>query len=135
MKKFRPSDAIRRAHQHLSAAFPDSGVTLPQTAVLRALDAANCALTQKAIIAATGIDRSTLSELVRRMETTRLVTLAPNPEDRRSVLVTLTPKGRSELLHDASDNLSEAETSMLKMVSAKDRAAFVRGLQAIAEAV
>jgi DNA-binding MarR family transcriptional regulator len=47
------------------------------------------------LVAATGQRPSTLTGVLDRLERRRLVTRTPNPQDRRSVLVELTPAGRT----------------------------------------
>jgi DNA-binding MarR family transcriptional regulator len=47
------------------------------------------------LVAATGQRPSTLTGILDRLERRGLVTRAPNPHDRRSVLVELTPSGRA----------------------------------------
>ena len=52
-------------------------------------------LSMSALAEAVLVTRSTMTGVVGRMEKRGLVRTAPNPQDGRSILVALTPKGRS----------------------------------------
>jgi DNA-binding MarR family transcriptional regulator len=58
--------------------------------------------TQAALLDAVGLDHSTLSRSLSRMEAAGLVRRSPSPVDRRAVVVSLTAKGKRlrEPLHD-----------------------------------
>lgn len=131
-KKIRPSEAIRRAYQRLAAAFYGSTLTLPQTAVLRALMQRG-PMKQREIVGATGIDRSTLSETLCRMKADGVLAMVRMETDQRATMVTITPQGLAELRRNDA-RLVDAERALMKLVPSKDRAAFVRGLRAILEA-
>ena len=75
-------------------------MTPRQVAVLMTV-AENEGLNQTAIVDRTGIDRSTLSEIVRRLHKKRLLHRRRTKEDGRAYAVNLTDKGRS-LLRKAS---------------------------------
>lgn len=130
-EKTRPSEGIRRAYQRLNASF-DAALTLPQTEVLRALYQ-HGPLYQRQITVLSGIDRSTLSALLRRMATDMLVANVRLETDKRAVQVTITPGGRKAFLK-CEKALSEAEVALLNLIPAADRQAFLRGLKAICEA-
>ncbi len=51
-------------------------------------------LTQQALAAALGLQKSTVSRLVDQLAADDLAARAPNPSDHRSVLVELTPNGK-----------------------------------------
>lgn len=134
MKKVRPSEGIRRAYQRLAATFADGKValTLPQTALLRTL-LEQGPLFQRQIKDFCGLDRSTLSDVLKRLATAGMVVAVRRETDQRAVMVSLTPAGRAALLK-AETVLADAEAAMMKMVPSADRAAFLRSLRAIAEA-
>lgn len=127
----RPSDAIRRAYQRLTADFNKAPLTLPQTSVLRALMDRGI-VNQTSLVAATGIDRSTLGEMLKRMASQGLVAAVRLESDNRNNLISLTPAGRKALLKSETA-LADAESSMMRMVPHADRQAFLRCLRAIVE--
>lgn len=132
VRKTRPSDGMRRAYQHLVSTFSGAPLTLPQTAVLGSL-LHHGPLNQTQLVAACGVDRSTLGEMLKRLATMGAVVALRTEADKRAILVSLTPKGRAMLLK-AQSVLSLAEASLMQMVPAADRTAFMRALTAIAEA-
>ena len=71
------------------------GLTYPQYLVLTALWTEDGGLTVGGIGHRIGLDSSTLTPLLKRMEAAGLVTRTRNPEDERQVRVTLTPEGRA----------------------------------------
>jgi DNA-binding MarR family transcriptional regulator len=75
-------------------------------------------------------DRNTLSEMLKRMTSRKLVAKRSNLEDRRSVQVHITPKGEAALLNvvPAAWKLQEL---MLSPLRKEERAQFLRYLQAI----
>jgi DNA-binding MarR family transcriptional regulator len=89
-------DIFRRASQRIASFYEKLApecVTLPQLTVLRVLFL-NGTQTQTQIMAETSVDRSTLSEMLRRMARDGLVAAVRCEEDQRATLVTITPKGR-----------------------------------------
>lgn len=132
MKKPRVSEGLRRAYQAISAEFSGDGrLSLPQITVLRCLMAAG-PIFQRQIVEQTGIDRSTLSELLRRMATLGMVVNVRRMADLRSISVSITPRGRAALLK-ADDQLADAEASLMRTIKPEDRAPFLRAIQAITE--
>jgi MarR family transcriptional regulator, temperature-dependent positive regulator of motility len=95
-----PSHLLHRAQQisaeFLANAVRDAGLTQRQYVVLNALNEAK-GLTQTALVDATGIDRSTLAELVARMEQRGLIARERSPHDARANLVTLSEGGLAAL--------------------------------------
>lgn len=87
---------------------------------------------QRQIVEQTGIDRSTLSELLRRMATLGMVVNVRRMADLRSISVSITPRGRAALLK-ADDQLADAEASLMRTIKPEDRAPFLRAIQAITE--
>lgn len=135
MKNVRTSEAIRKAQQHLAAAFQTgkAPLTMPQAEVLRALFLHGPQY-QRQITDLTGIDRSTLSSILQRLANDAMVANAKLEGHRRAILVTITPAGR-KALDKANGALLTAEAKLVGFVLPADRAAFLRGLRAIAEAV
>lgn len=73
-----------------------SNITARQAVVLAAING-NPEGSQTSIVETTGIDRSTLSDIVRRLETAGLTTRTRSPQDARAYQLSLTRKGRREL--------------------------------------
>lgn len=71
------------------------GLTPAHMPVLLALDAGD--MTQKAIAEQASVEQATMTATLNRMERDGLVSRRPNPEDGRSMLVSLTPLARGKL--------------------------------------
>lgn len=78
-------------------------------------------------------DRNTLSEMLKRMVTRRLVSKKSNPDDRRSIQVQITAKGEQALLA-VIPVAAELQNIMLAPLRKEDRAQFLKCLLAIAKA-
>ncbi len=126
------SDDMRRAYQRLAANFAGGALTLPQTAVLRALLGGG-PMNQTRLVEASGIDRSTLGEMLRRLASAGHVVAARAEGDKRANLVLLTPGGRTTLWK-AEKALAAAEADLVAAIPAADRKPFLRALRALAEA-
>lgn len=85
---------LRKVQQQADADFAKrcSKLTLRQYMVLEVLHQQGGSYAA-AIIKASGIDRSTLSDMLQRMERDGLVTARPNPSDARAKALQLTAKG------------------------------------------
>lgn len=83
---------------------------------------------QTDVCEATGIDRSTLADIVRRLAGRRLITRRRNRLDARANQLCLTDEGR-RLLEDALAHAKEAERVMLGVLGETKRADFVALLQ------
>jgi DNA-binding MarR family transcriptional regulator len=94
------SHLIHRAEQcagDIFARVAPSGVVTPrQYAILEEIDA-NPGISQTGLVDRTGIDRSTLADIVRRMLDKGLVQRERTPEDARAYAVKLTRKGANTL--------------------------------------
>lgn len=124
--------SLRRALQRYDAALADaSPLTRPQLAVLDALGASHKpSLTQGTLIARAGSDRSTLSEMLARMERDGLVIRTAVPGTRGTTkAVSITPVGRATLAR-ARRAEQHASAKVLAAVPAKQRAAFASALEA-----
>jgi len=86
---YSASMAISRAYKPMLDAL---GLTYPQYLVLHALWEQD-GRTVGAIAERLGLESSTITPLVKRLESAGLVTRARNPDDERQVLVRLTPRG------------------------------------------
>ncbi|WP_018149218.1 MarR family winged helix-turn-helix transcriptional regulator [Henriciella marina] len=128
-----PSHLLHRAQQaavNLSAeTLSRQGLTLRQFAVLAAL-AAQGGQSQSSLVDRTGIDRSTLAEMVRRMEAAGYIERVTSPEDARAKAVSLLPKGR-EVYDAALPGVEAADRDLLSLVRSNRRAGFIVSLSAI----
>jgi MarR family transcriptional regulator, organic hydroperoxide resistance regulator len=98
----------------INTLFADAGlqVTLPQATVLFLLTEKDCRMMSEMgrII---GVDNSAMTGLVDRLEKAGLVRREANREDRRAILIRITPKGREEagraakIIHDVNDQIQE----------------------------
>jgi DNA-binding MarR family transcriptional regulator len=116
---------------HIEAAGP-AAVTQRQFTVLAAAGQAE-GLTQNDLVRATGIDRSTLADLVARMLTKGLLERERSATDARANTVRLSPTGRIALIAGAEAS-SAADERLLALVPAKKREGFIKSLSALAEA-
>ena len=103
------------------------GVTQRQYAVLCAV-AADDGLSQARLVKATGIDRSTVAELVARMSGLGLLERQRALGDGRANTVRLTERGRT-LLEQTEPRVVAADKRLLKLLPSKKRDDFLRLLQ------
>lgn len=131
-----PSHLLRRAEQFaaeifLKADIPD-GVTLRQSVLLAAIAEADGA-SQSDLVSATGVDRSTLAEMMARMEQKGVIVRAAAEDDGRAKSVSLTAEGRRRL-EGALPAMREVDRALLAALPASQRPAFRATLLALAEA-
>lgn len=111
----RPGFLLRRAHQISASIFEgacaDIELTPSQFAVLTVLDA-QPGLDQATLARSIGLDKVTVSHLLRALEGRGLVVRASTQQNRRSVATELTPAG-AELLNCAEPRLERAYQQFL----------------------
>jgi MarR family transcriptional regulator, temperature-dependent positive regulator of motility len=131
-----PSHLLHRALQHALDIYAeevgDGALTQRQFAVLAAVEA-NEGLTQTELVRATGIDRSTLADLVARMITKGLLGRRRSAVDARANTVTLTETGRAALA-EASPRVAAADARILALLPGKARDVFLKTLGALSAA-
>lgn len=124
---------IHRAGQRADAAFlaeaRGNRVTPAQSAVLVALDGTD-GLSQTQLTARTGIDRSTMADIVRRLLKRKLVTRRRNHVDKRAYVVVLSGAGE-DLVAELREATERTDEALLASVPAKYRAALVESLRLI----
>lgn len=130
-----PSHLLHRALQlaldiYAEETGPDA-VTQRQYAVLSAV-AAHEGLTQTDLVRATGIDRSTLADLVARMIGKGLLARQRSASDARANTVSLTTQGRTAL-DEASPKVAAADERILQLLPMRKRDAFLAVLREIGQ--
>ena len=122
-----PAHLLRRAQQFATEIFSDNGlsdgVTQRQCVVLAAI-AEREGLSQSDLVTATGIDRSTLADMIARMQKKGHVTREAAEGDARAKSVRLTDDGRAAL-DAALPSLSSADEAIMECLPRNRRKAFV----------
>jgi len=131
-----PAHLVRRCHQFYGDLYArESGsqdLTKQQYLVLLALEQHD-GISQTALVETTGIDRSTLAEMMRRMLERGLVSRERVKEDQRANAVAITQAGR-KALRSARLAASRAEKLLLDPLPQSERGRFVKSLAVIAAA-
>jgi len=129
-----PGHLLHRAQQfaaeRFTKAMAGAKLTQRQFAVLHATAEAE-GLSQTQLVKSTGIDRSTLAELVARMVKNGLLAREKLADDARANAVKLTPSGR-DLLNTAMLGAMEADKAILSALPKNKRASFLETLRRIA---
>lgn len=130
-----PSHLLRRAEQFAAEMFAQSelrdGVTLRQSVLLAAIAESEGA-SQSDLVRMTGVDRSTLAEMMARMERRGLIARAAARDDGRAKSVRLTAQGRRRL-DSALPAMRHVDKALLAAVPAANRATFRALLVSLAE--
>ncbi len=111
----------------------ENALTQRQYALLQALDGAPDGLTQTELVHATGIDRSTLADLVARMLSKKLLARERSTTDARANQVRLAAAGKTAL-DDMQPRVLAADEKILSLLSAPKRESFVKLLRKLAQA-
>jgi len=104
-----------------------------QYAVLKALAGAEGGLSQTDLVKVTGIDRSTLADLVSRMLAKELVARERSATDARANLVQIAEAGKTALV-EMEPRVVAADEKILALLSPPKRDSFVKLLRKIAHA-
>jgi DNA-binding MarR family transcriptional regulator len=131
-----PSHLIRRCQQFYGDLYArEAGgkeLTKQQYILLCALEQ-NDGVSQTALVEITGIDRSTLAEMVRRMLEKGLLSRERTEEDQRANAVAISPSGR-KALRTARNAADRAERALLEPLPLPERQKFLKALSQIAQA-
>jgi DNA-binding MarR family transcriptional regulator len=131
-----PSHLIRRCQQFYGDLYARESsareLTKQQYTLLAALEHHDGA-SQTVLVEITGIDRSTLAEMVRRMLEKGLLSRERTEEDQRANAVAISPAGR-KALRSARNASDRAEKALLEVLPLQDRQKFIRSLAQIAQA-
>lgn len=130
------SHLMRRAQQFAMDLYDDEteadALTARQLAVLHVVDQ-NDGVTQTKLVAQTGIDRSTLADMIDRLAKRDMIQRKRVEEDQRANSVKITTIGR-RALKAAQPAMQRAEAAFLEKLSSRSRTEFVKCLNAIAQA-
>lgn len=132
-----PGHLLRRAHQFAQDLYSrevgSRGPTPRQFEVLHAV-AANEGMSQTDLVRATGIDRSTLADMIARMIKKGLLSRSRTTEDARANVVSITAAGR-RMLNSTLNSVAKAENAALAVLPKTQQADFMKALFAYAEAL
>jgi DNA-binding MarR family transcriptional regulator len=129
-----PSHLLRRANQLATDFFDDEdgvdGLTPRQLAVLHAVDL-NDGVSQTELVKVTGIDRSTLADMIMRMQKRELLARRRTEEDGRANAVRMTTTGR-RALRASMAAMIKADAALLDALPARSRTEFLKILTLLA---
>ena len=145
MKRDEKQDRLGRSPLHMlhragqcagevfHAEMQDGDLTPRQYAVLLTV-AANEGISQTGLVEKTGVDRSTLADIVRRMLKKGLLQRRRTKEDARAYAVKLTEDGR-RMLRGAEPVTDRVDMRILDAIPAKQREQFMDNLGLIVDAL
>ncbi len=119
------------ANEQFAAALGDGDLTVRQVQVLATIEA-NEGASQTRISNLTKVDRSTLADIVRRLQKQKLIERRRSKVDSRANVLKLTRVGR-EALAKGNPALASVEEQMLACLPAKDRDSLLDMLGKIVE--
>jgi DNA-binding MarR family transcriptional regulator len=125
-------NAGQAADAAFAAAVGDDAITPRQCAVLIAIRDAKALPSQTYLVSATGIDRSTMADIVRRLVSRKLVTRRRTREDTRAYAVALTAEGR-RVAAAAEKAAAATDRALVQRLPRDVRGSLVDTLRTIAE--
>jgi DNA-binding MarR family transcriptional regulator len=129
-----PCHLLKRASQYAASIYMEevgrTGLTQRQYAVLMAAEK-NEGGSQTDLVRVTGIDRSTLADLVARLMAQGYLQAKRGRDDGRTNAVRLTAAGR-RALRAAEPGAGEADKQLIAAVPPKHRKSFLEGLSSLA---
>jgi DNA-binding MarR family transcriptional regulator len=132
----RPGFLIRRLHQIHTALFleetRDFQITPVQYSLLTAL-AEEGEMDQNTVALSIGLERTSVAEVLPRLETRDLLRRRASDEDRRVKLVCLTPKGRA-LLAKMRESVEHAHARTIDLLSEPEQTALLVMMARLVEA-
>ncbi|MEL6790901.1 MAG: MarR family winged helix-turn-helix transcriptional regulator [Pseudomonadota bacterium] len=135
--KKSPGHLLRRAQQYshdlYSKSVGSSGPTPRQFEVLHTV-ANNEGLSQTDLVRHTGIDRSTLADMIARMIKKGLLSRQRTKADARANSVSITAAGK-RMLASALSKVEKAEAETLKVLPKTQQSAFMKALESFAAAL
>ncbi len=135
--KTSPGHLLRRAQQYAhdlySKEVGSSGPTPRQFEVLSVV-AKNEGLSQTDLVRQTGIDRSTLADMIARMIKKGLLTRKRTKEDARANAVSISAAGK-RVLKSADAKVNKSDRAVLSVLPKTQQAGFMKALKAYADAL
>ncbi len=135
--KTSPGHLLRRAQQYADDLYKkevgSGGLTSRQFTVLHAISEQE-GLSQTDLVRKTGIDRSTLADMIARLTSKGYVARQRTKDDARANSVKLTAAGKKSLT-GSEGKVMKAETAALSLLPKTQQGAFMKALQAYAEAL
>lgn len=135
--KSSPGHLLRRAQQYAhdlyAAEVGADGPTPRQFEVLHTV-AQNEGLSQTDLVRSTGIDRSTLADMIARMIKKGHLSRQRTKDDARANAVSITASGK-RVLQGAMNAVTRAETAALNVLPKAQQSSFMKSLAAYAEAL
>lgn len=132
-----PGHLLRRAQQYADDLYKkevgSSGLTARQFTVLHAISEKE-GLSQTDLVRRTGIDRSTLADMIARLTSKGYVARQRTKDDARANSVKLTATGK-KILSSHVAKVTKAETAALGLLPKTQQGAFMKALTAYAEAL
>jgi MarR family transcriptional regulator, lower aerobic nicotinate degradation pathway regulator len=123
----RPGFLVRRLHQIFVAMYLQNcerfGTTPAQSSIMQVLDA-QPGIDQAALAGEIGLDRTTTSNVLSRLETRGIVTRELDDSDRRTKRTYLTPHGKS-LLNEMQQSINAAHSQLLGPLDRAEREQFL----------
>jgi len=131
----RPGHLIRRAHQISTALFTEEcgqfDMTQVQYAALTAIQL-NPDVDATRLSALIAFDRSTIGDVLERLETKGWIIRGPSQTDRRIKLLQISPAGAA-LLRAVEEAVQRVQDRLLAPLPPEDRATMVRLLKQLAD--
>ncbi|MEO1657428.1 MAG: MarR family transcriptional regulator [Pseudomonadota bacterium] len=135
--KSSPGHLLRRAQQYADDLYKkevgSGGLTSRQFTVLHAISEQE-GLSQTDLVRKTGIDRSTLADMIARLTAKGYVARQRTKDDARANSVKLTAAGKKSLTGSEA-KVMKAETAALSLLPKTQQGGFMKALQAYAEAL
>ena len=135
--KKSPGHLLRRAQQYshdLYTAHVGSGGPTPRQFEVLHTVSKNEGLSQTDLVNQTGIDRSTLADMIARMIKKGLLSRQRTKADARANSVSITAAGR-RMLTSATPKVSKAEAAAMKVLPKTQQSNFMKALEAYADAL
>lgn len=125
---------LRKTSEHSRLISRQSGLSVPQLLVLKAIDDndASQELTAATIAKVVNLSAPTVTRLIDRLEMANYVERQPHPSDRRKVCISLTPLGRKRL-EDLPTPLHEDFLAKLKKLKRGEKDLLLRQLERVVE--
>jgi DNA-binding MarR family transcriptional regulator len=126
---------VRRARGRANARPPKDGLSLAQYQLLGALEGGGEGLSVRGLAEAAGVAAPTATRMLDGLQRDGFVTRTPSPDDRRCVVVELTPAGR-EALARTHAQVVDARARIAASLSDAEReqaAALLRRLAVVVE--